>query len=132
MKMKMKINKKKNNSMSISNVSQSTQIELKARCKLPSVNFIGKVWYYKHYDADFFKAPSSETDYIGLKLTSATIKDVDENPITIECHHIKNQTVETWTTTFSSINELVNDFSKNVTKNVDTGKLCKLMNRLIS
>lgn len=93
--------------------SQTSEIELKARCNVSTVDFLGKVWFYKHYNADFFKDASNTSSLIGPQLvkkysnesTTTTSSDATtaegnaiqvSDKIIVQCDYMKNNGIETW------------------------------------
>jgi phage/plasmid-associated DNA primase len=77
--------------------SQTRQIELKARCNISTVDFLGKVWYYKHYNANFYKDPDNTTNLIGNQLAKSA------NGILVQCDYINNKSIESWMSNYQDI-----------------------------
>lgn len=85
---------------------KNRQIELKARCNVSSINFIGKVWYYKHYDAIFFKDVEDRKRLIGQQLAKLSkTKTTNNESFLIECNYVKNSATETWISDYGNIDD---------------------------
>ena len=89
------------------NQSQSRQVELKARCNVSSVKLLDKIWYYKHYDANFYKDAEEQKSFIGFQLAQNYRTKTEHNEsFLIECNYVKNQSIETWIADFGDISEM--------------------------
>jgi len=85
--------------------SQTRQIELKARCNVSTVSFLGKVWYYKHYSANFFKDPDNNVGLIGNKLAKK------DGGILIQCDYMKNKSIESWISSYEDVMDFATELN---------------------
>ena len=84
--------------------SASRQVELKARCNVPIVEFLLNEWFYKHYDAIFYKDVRDGNDLIGIQLAQRyRDKEAGDSSFLVECNYTNNQSIETWTSDYGNV-----------------------------
>ena len=91
--------------------AQKRQIELNARCNVSTIDFLGKVWFYKHYSANFFKDADNTKGFLGHKLLNNDCESSNDNDVIVQCDYIKNKSIESWISKFDDFSDFVNEMN---------------------
>lgn len=107
--------------------SRTRQIELKARCNVSTIDFLGKIWYYKHYNANFFKDAENMQHLIGSQLAKTYRSKDDENDenesgLLIQCDYIKNKSIESWISSYIDFTDFSTELNMTDTYNYKPSK----------
>lgn len=103
------------NESHIGSNNKNRQIELKATCNISTIEFFKKTWYYKHYNANFFKDISNVEQLIGIQLATDTKYATEHNgSFMIECNYIQNAGVETWVSDYGEFPMFCNDLQSSM------------------